>query len=884
MTDAESTVPSIRPALELFRSNVVALWSTTYNIDLSLFNEFLLGRLGNPPLNVAILADAERIATTLERIPAEKVDQVAAVNCRWLLREARIGGGRFHPKSYLAVTPTTATLLVGSGNLSTSGLDEGREVFTEFVSGTPVGDAAIDTWFSWMRRLVELIDDTRLAERFADLEAKLPVTAGPRFAGDRSLLHNLDVPLLEQLVDVIVRNDAVPVDELWVTAPFFDKDALALQGLMTRLSPNSISLFTTSTTSVDGSQLAHALEASGANVNLFGYEPDEFTHAKLIGLISGSQGWMFSGSANVSRAALTMAASAGNVELSVLTPASPEEVRALFMPPDTTATSLSVADLASLSYSSDADTTTLPVRLQHATALANGFVEVRCTPDLQPGWQLDDLQQCSALVIEGTRTLTAAPIQGRLVRIVDSSGTVLSNRAVVDDPGGLDAALHVHSHSTADHPPELLPGDLDGPLGKALLWVHQNFVMDVTEAVPAGAGTGGVGSGEEDATSDDDLWERLEREKLGRDPRINTYRRILGRPAGLGASELILELLEAMRDRVPPADRTGTTSQPTSILGVLRKDAEEEEDGETPRKLWKTETRVRVRARNVLRRWAAAQTDPRLVWIDHLAPAGNFSMIATMFAELWLVIGDDPARCELKADDLDDLWFDWMRPFVGSGRGDGWLDQVDLEDSAVRGRIPYELPETVSALCWLALRQKGRDVTIAWQPVLSAALGHRLLEPSDETARFVSAVTHSSTTCSEVEEELLRCIEFIDDDLWCERTCDELGLDGLQLQAVSGGQDVSVRLIVKGPVNPLQDSRIPQLIVTARRYRRCDGVAVSSDDAGWRLAINTGASIAYRPDEVSSMVESDELTAGVIERMASTGGILADLFVRDEVA
>ena len=47
------------------------------------------------------------------------------VNRRWLLRGAQLGAGRFHPKSYFAVTPTKATLLVGSGNLSTSGLDEG---------------------------------------------------------------------------------------------------------------------------------------------------------------------------------------------------------------------------------------------------------------------------------------------------------------------------------------------------------------------------------------------------------------------------------------------------------------------------------------------------------------------------------------------------------------------------------------------------------------------------------------------------------------------------------------------------------------------------------------------------------------------------------------
>ena len=63
------------------------------------------------------------------------------VNRNWLLRGARIGAGRFHPKSYLSVTQRGARLLVGYGNLSTNGIDIGREVFTAFVAGTPVGDA-----------------------------------------------------------------------------------------------------------------------------------------------------------------------------------------------------------------------------------------------------------------------------------------------------------------------------------------------------------------------------------------------------------------------------------------------------------------------------------------------------------------------------------------------------------------------------------------------------------------------------------------------------------------------------------------------------------------------------------------------------------------------
>ena len=64
----------------------------------------------------------------------------------------------------------------------------------------------------------------------------------------------------------------------------------------------------TETTSVNGSRLAQRLTASGAQVTVAGYEPDQFVHAKLIGVTAGRRAWLLSGSANISRHALTLTA------------------------------------------------------------------------------------------------------------------------------------------------------------------------------------------------------------------------------------------------------------------------------------------------------------------------------------------------------------------------------------------------------------------------------------------------------------------------------------------------------------------------------------------------------------------------------------------------
>jgi hypothetical protein len=81
------------------------------------------------------------------------------------------------------------------------------------------------------------------------------------------------------------------------------------------------------------------------------------------------------------------------------------------------------------------------------------------------------------------------------------------------------------------------------------------------------------------------------------------------------------------------------------------------------------------------------------------------------------------------------------------------------------------------------------------------------------------------------------------------------------------------------------DPRIPQLIVVARRYRHCDGVAIFSVDAGWRMVVKTGSPAAYvRGSRDQSTVESEQVAEGSIEQMAAMGGILADLFIRDQIA
>jgi hypothetical protein len=619
MMEVPATQPTtIKPISELFRAEAVAFWATTYNVDLALFNEYLLERLGDPPLNAVILADKHRLDKSLEAVPVERLDILSPVNRRWLLRGVQIGKGRFHPKSYLLVTARTARLLVGSGNLSTNGIDAGREVFTTFVSGTPVGDAAISTWRAWMRRLIGGADDTLLAERYADLEERLPKPTGPALVAGTPLWHNLDTPLAEQFRDAVGSEE---IDELIVTAPFFDEGGEALGRLIDWLKPKVVRLHTVSSTSVDGKQLAARLAATTADVEAFSYMPDRFTHAKLIGVTAGAHGWLLSGSANLSRAGLTLRAGPGNVELAVFAELLADAVHAAFIPPHTTAEAKSLAELGALTYSESEDEAAAvpPVRIVRATLLTGGRVRVVTTPGPEQGWRLADHETVQPLIIEGVAAVTPGELPGPLIHLVDSAGETLSNHVVIDDLDALAHALEAGERVSSSRPSELTIGDLDTPLGTALTWLHQNIVMDVSERTTSG-GVGGVRSDEVAEGSDDDsLWDRLEREKLARDPRAGTYARLLGEAGVIGVADPLIELLDAMRHRVPTQLGAPGSGVRSTLEQILHIDAA---GGGHP---WTPSARIRVRARNVLRRWAAAQTDPRLLWVDSLAPLGNLN-------------------------------------------------------------------------------------------------------------------------------------------------------------------------------------------------------------------------------------------------------------------
>lgn len=850
---------SVQP-IKAFRTSLRACWITTYNLDLGMYDSFLFPRLGDPPLNAVVLADGARLDHVLQSVPAEEQWRLQRANRRWLLRGVRTGGA-FHPKTILLADQASARLLVGSGNLSLAGLDSGFETFTEFTSDDPPGAAAISGWIGWMRRIVEQQADDLLSTRFAHLVRELPdLDAAP--AG---MLHNLDMPLLDQFV--AAAPDTV-VDRLHLAAPFYDKNLAAVTALIDRLAPRSVTVHLTERTSVDGRQLRRLFQRQRLDVDLRRYVDDRgrpvpFVHAKLVGAaFDDGTALLLTGSPNLSRAALLSTVGAdvyANVETAVLATMSAEALVERFINPPTLASEPLPSDAVDeLEFRPEVEPSAVQVRLLRAVRDASGMVDVFADRDLQEQWLVTDGEQAGRP--------GRAPLDGRLVWLVDGAGGVVSNRVVVDEPQELARELEEQHSAESGRPRELPTSDLDHPLGAVLSYLHQTCIMDVAEtrAVELASRTTDT-----EADGSTGLWERLAAEELRRDPRISTYDRLRGRTHGLGHP--LADLLAAMLARTPTEARPALTNvipfPPTA--GTTSADASDEA---APSRTWSTTARIRVRARNVLRRWADAIGDERLQWIDPLAPLVNFRVMVDALAWLYAVHYTTDDGAVLTEDDLDEIF----RRLI-----DAALSSLSKITDA-RDHLPDHTVPLISALLYITTQSGGnyRTRVLDWQSRLQGLVDLDLIDPTAATATYVGEVLWLEITAEDVLGELLYAIDYIDDEEWCRRTADALQLASVSLEVPSQGQDLDVRLRVGGIADPLRDPVMLRLLAELRQYRAATSVAVFDKDGRWRLAIKPGESVALKANWLDEgFAESrDAVSDGQLRRLLSTGGSLADLF------
>lgn len=308
----------------------------THNIDFVFIQTVALAafrRCGHPTLT--IFADAACAAESF----AHQQPVLAGLGVRYrVVPVAMEPGFRFHPKAVLLSGEETATLLVGSGNLTFGGWRENAEVWLRFDSEQD-GAAPFHAFKGYLTEILARVPlpDAVVSEVEEAFDPKSKPWTSAEPAGDARLVGRVGSgnSLLDRMLDTVGSD---PVDELVVCAPYFDDDGVGLRELVTRTGAQRSTVLcqpdrSTLTRRSWEPSAGHAVlqRADFTRTNASDEERSAFMHAKLYAFRRDHEVIVLAGSANCSRAALTTSGKAGNAELQAVRIIKPAEFQEEFL-------------------------------------------------------------------------------------------------------------------------------------------------------------------------------------------------------------------------------------------------------------------------------------------------------------------------------------------------------------------------------------------------------------------------------------------------------------------------------------------------------------------------------------------------------------------------
>jgi hypothetical protein len=298
--------------------------ATTYTFQPSFFEEYCLTSL-------AAFADASSVTVITDQsvyeamITGPEQDRPRQANLQYLVHPVSVGGV-FHAKLWLFVGATSGRLVVGSANLTRPGFTANAEL----VAAYDFDLAKNQRWrplfreaFAFLQLIATRWPGRALASNLREMERQAPWLgdAGPEGGSTPSLVHSIEVPIIDRL-SVVIGPRAI--EGLYVVSPYFDPVPDLLDDVFAALKPARIALFTENgTTTLTTEWLKHpAVRKGDVQIFLCRYahkDRPQTLHGKLFILDLGDRFVIASGSANFTRPGLARNADHGNVESVVVT-------------------------------------------------------------------------------------------------------------------------------------------------------------------------------------------------------------------------------------------------------------------------------------------------------------------------------------------------------------------------------------------------------------------------------------------------------------------------------------------------------------------------------------------------------------------------------------
>ena len=296
-------------------TNVIVL---THNIDFVFVQTMVLPalrRCGNASLTIFADAQCTEESYQVQHLALDSL----GVRFR-VVPVAMRPGFRFHPKAILLSGSNKGTLLVGSGNLTFGGWRENGEIWCRFDTDVD-GTRAFSAFRSYLDDIVALVPlgHNILSEVEESFDGKTRLWATQMEPSGRLIYRAAKgESLLDQMS--IAAGGAKPT-AITVCSPYFDDHGDAVRSLSGKFG-SPVRVLCQTRRSGLSKEAANRI-ADVATLSAFDFHHikinsearQAFVHAKWYALQTGDTVRVFLGSANCSRAALTIPGSGGNAEL-----------------------------------------------------------------------------------------------------------------------------------------------------------------------------------------------------------------------------------------------------------------------------------------------------------------------------------------------------------------------------------------------------------------------------------------------------------------------------------------------------------------------------------------------------------------------------------------
>lgn len=303
---------------------------TTFSFDPVFFEKYYMPQLRRRGIrNVILLVDAGRYDAVMqseEGFAFTKKDYA-------IVRMDNNLGGVFHPKISLFAGKNKVMAIVGSGNLTYSGIAYNDELWGAFciedaqtpqapllkniweylnklILNSPVGET-IKCQLEWMKAFSESL------QKFDTIDSQAEVVANEQ---QLWFMQNGDGgSILDRISNIIIS----PVTEITIVSPFYDQDGHLIQELQKRFSPKTIKC----AIQPDGGLLPHLAKLDKtysfyhwADVRGYSSNTDEAKrlHAKAFQFKTTMGTYLLVGSCNATPAAFGISPSSTNAEAGIL--------------------------------------------------------------------------------------------------------------------------------------------------------------------------------------------------------------------------------------------------------------------------------------------------------------------------------------------------------------------------------------------------------------------------------------------------------------------------------------------------------------------------------------------------------------------------------------